>query len=162
SSLTSSLEPPAVLAAVLALARRLITADAYAVWRVRGPAGRWSIDLADGLSEAYRRTVVGRPEPGRPPPPEPIAADDVNEGPALGPGQVDEVRGVMLRQTEHLVRMVDDLLDVSRLLRGKIDLRSAPVDVADAVRRAVETVQPTIDALGHDLAVDLPAEPLPV
>src|SRR4051794_1117819 len=82
--------------------------------------------------------------------------------PDIGPAQVGEVRGLMLRQTEHLVRMVDDLLDVSRLLRDKVELRPATVDVGEAIRRAVETVQPTVDALGHDLAVDLPDAPLPV
>jgi CheY-like chemotaxis protein len=55
---------------------------------------------------------------------------------------------------------VDDLLDVSRITRGKVDLRLEPVDVSAAVARAVETSRPHIDAQGHELLVALPGEPL--
>lgn len=71
--------------------------------------------------------------------------------------QVEEVMG---RQVEHLVRLVDDLLDVSRITRGKIELRKEPIDVALIVRNAVEVSRPTIDANHHDLTVSLPPEPL--
>jgi PAS domain S-box-containing protein len=66
------------------------------------------------------------------------------------------------RQTECLVRLVDDLLDVSRISRGKINLQKQPVDVATIVARAVESSRPLIDARRHALQVTLPDEPLPV
>ncbi len=62
------------------------------------------------------------------------------------------------RQLRQLVRLVDDLLDVSRITRGKITLRKEPVLLDDLVRRAVETVRPAIDARGHAFTVSLPPE----
>jgi PAS domain S-box-containing protein len=73
---------------------------------------------------------------------------------------VDEARDMMERQTHHLVRLVDDLLDVSRIIRGNIELRKEPVDLAMAVTRAVETAHPVIDAHGHQLNVSLPEHPV--
>lgn len=64
------------------------------------------------------------------------------------------------RQVSQMVRLVDDLLDVSRITSGKIRLQLAPVDLADVVARAVETCAPLIDARGHQLHVvgpELPA-----
>ncbi|HKD37398.1 MAG TPA: HAMP domain-containing sensor histidine kinase, partial [Pirellulales bacterium] len=69
---------------------------------------------------------------------------------------------VMERQVQHLVRLVDDLMDVSRVMRGKIELRREKVALADVVARAIETAQPLIDAQRHHLMVELPKEPLPV
>lgn len=71
-----------------------------------------------------------------------------------------QCRDVIGRQIEHLTRLVDDLMDVSRITRGSIKLRREPVDVADIVRRAVETQRPVLDARRHQLTVDLPREPL--
>jgi PAS domain S-box-containing protein len=73
---------------------------------------------------------------------------------------VGRARGVMERQVHHLVRLVDDLLDVSRIMRDKIELRKEPVDLADVVARAVEAARPVIDARGQDLTVRLPPEPV--
>jgi PAS domain S-box-containing protein len=64
------------------------------------------------------------------------------------------------RQVEHLRRLVDDLLDLSRIMQGKIDVRHEPVELATVVARAVETAQPQIDAGGHRLEIDLPPEPV--
>ena len=64
---------------------------------------------------------------------------------------------VIARQVEHLVRLVDDLLDISRITGGKIQLRKETVDVAVAVSRAVETSRPLIDSRRHELSVELPA-----
>jgi signal transduction histidine kinase len=69
---------------------------------------------------------------------------------------------MMGRQVEHLVRLVDDLLEVSRITRGKIELRRAPVLVAGVIRNAVEASRPLIDAVGHTLVVGLPDEPIMV
>jgi signal transduction histidine kinase/ActR/RegA family two-component response regulator len=67
---------------------------------------------------------------------------------------------VIARQVEQMVRLVDDLLDVSRITRGKIQLQSDLVDVAAVVARAVETSRPLIESRKHDLTVELPTEPL--
>jgi PAS domain S-box-containing protein len=66
------------------------------------------------------------------------------------------------RQVENLVRLVDDLLDVSRISRGKINLQKEPVDVATLVARAVEGSRPLIEARRHDLKVALSDEPMRV
>jgi len=73
---------------------------------------------------------------------------------------VGQARDVLERQLQYLVRMVDDLLDVSRIIRGHIELRREAVDVAVAIARAIETAQPTIDAKHHELAVAVPDQPL--
>jgi CheY-like chemotaxis protein len=59
-----------------------------------------------------------------------------------------------------MVRLVDDLMEVSRITRGKIDLRRQRVELAAVVGSAVETTRPLIDAAGHLLTVDLGEEPL--
>jgi signal transduction histidine kinase/CheY-like chemotaxis protein len=79
-----------------------------------------------------------------------------------GPDQPDLnwARDVIDRQVSHLVRLVDDLLDVSRITRGKIRLQMEPVDVASIVERAVETSQPLIDSRRHELIVTVPSKPI--
>jgi PAS domain S-box-containing protein len=72
----------------------------------------------------------------------------------------ERVREIMERQLNQMVRLVDDLLEVSRITRGKIELRRESVDLAAVVRTAIETCQPQLEAAGHRLAVDLPSEPL--
>jgi PAS domain S-box-containing protein len=69
-------------------------------------------------------------------------------------------REVVQRQTEHLCRLVDDLLEVSRISRGKIVLKRRPTDVVDVLQRAVETNRPVIHARRIELSVQSPAEPL--
>ena len=64
------------------------------------------------------------------------------------------------RQVNHLVRLVDDLLEVSRITRGKIELRKEPVDLASIVSGAIETSRPLIEAAGHRLDVSIPSEPV--
>jgi PAS domain S-box-containing protein len=71
---------------------------------------------------------------------------------------VDEVRDMMDRQLKHLVRLVDDLLDVSRLNRNKLNLQKGPVLLSEAIHSAVETVRPAIELAGHKLEVQVPAE----
>ena len=68
--------------------------------------------------------------------------------------------GMMGRQLNHLIRLVDDLLDVSRIIQGKIELRNELTDIAAVMSRAVETAQPVIDARRHRLTVSMPHEPL--
>jgi signal transduction histidine kinase len=63
-------------------------------------------------------------------------------------------RGVIERQLKHMIRLVDDLLDVSRIARGKIVLVSEPVKVADVVNSAVETVQPLLEQKRQQLQIE--------
>jgi signal transduction histidine kinase/ActR/RegA family two-component response regulator len=67
---------------------------------------------------------------------------------------------VMERQLGHLVRLVDDLLDVSRITTGKLELRTDRVDLADILRQAIETAQPEINRKEHTLTVEAPASGL--
>ncbi len=71
-------------------------------------------------------------------------------------------RDVIARQTQHLTRLVDDLLDLSRITRGKVELRLERLDVADILDRALETSQPLIDARRHALTVHRPHAPIQV
>jgi len=71
-----------------------------------------------------------------------------------------EIRDIMDRQVTHLVRLIDDLLDVSRVSRGKIDLRKEHVTVENALQAAIEVSRPLIEAGKHALTVELPPEPL--
>ena len=77
------------------------------------------------------------------------------------PGQetAAEVLEMMRRQVTHLVRLVDDLLDVSRITRGKIELRKERVDLAHVITQAMETSRPLIVASRHTLTVAMPSEP---
>jgi signal transduction histidine kinase/CheY-like chemotaxis protein len=78
----------------------------------------------------------------------------------LKDGDLGWASDVISRQVEQMVRLVDDLLDISRITGGKVQLRKEPIDVASVVSRAVETSRPLIEARGHRLAVELPREPL--
>ena len=62
------------------------------------------------------------------------------------------------RQVRHMARLVDDLLDVSRVTRGKIALRKETIDLAGTVTRAIEAALPTINARSHGLQLSLPGE----
>ncbi|MFC4932881.1 PAS domain S-box protein [Massilia sp. GCM10023247] len=72
------------------------------------------------------------------------------------------VHGMMHRQLGQLIHLVDDLLDIARITRGRIELKKEPVDLRLAVQMAVETSQALVQAGGHLLSVDLPDEPLPL
>jgi PAS domain S-box-containing protein len=69
---------------------------------------------------------------------------------------VERSLGMMERQLGHLVHLIDDLLDVSRISRGKIALKKERVDLAAIVQAAVEGSRPQIDAAGHQLTVAMP------
>lgn len=73
---------------------------------------------------------------------------------------LQQTRDMMERQVQHLVRLVDDLLDVSRVMRGKIELRREHIEMATIVARAVETATPFIEGPGHQLEISLPDESL--
>ncbi len=72
---------------------------------------------------------------------------------------VEEVRGMMERQTIQMVRLVDDLLDLSRIQQDKFNLRIARIDLAEVLRNAIESIRPFIDVAKHTLEISLPPEP---
>jgi signal transduction histidine kinase/CheY-like chemotaxis protein len=77
-----------------------------------------------------------------------------------GRRQADRVVEMVGRQVRQIVRLVDDLMEVSRITRGKIDLRLERVPIAEVVHGAVETSQLAIERAGHQLALALPDEAL--
>ncbi len=74
----------------------------------------------------------------------------------------DRALAIMERQVQQLVRLTDDLLDVSRITRNKIELRRDASDLRTIIRSAVETIEPLSEAAGHVVTVDLPDRPLRV
>lgn len=80
--------------------------------------------------------------------------------PSVGAEAIERVRQMMERQVEHMVRLVDDLLDVSRITRGKIELRRERVDMTALVRSTVEGVEGQVKAKSIDLQLRVPAEPI--
>jgi PAS domain S-box-containing protein len=73
---------------------------------------------------------------------------------------MEKARALMERQVAQMVRLVDDLLDVSRITRGKIDLRRERVDIASIIQQAVETSRPAIESSRQQLTVNLPPQPV--
>jgi PAS domain S-box-containing protein len=69
-------------------------------------------------------------------------------------------REILDRQIEHLTRLVDDLLDVSRITRNRLELRRSRIDLAEVIAGAVESSRPLIEQCGHELTVSLPPEPV--
>ena len=72
------------------------------------------------------------------------------------PDVLERERGILERQVEHLARLVDDLLDVSRIARGMIDLKREVVELASVVATAVEQVSPLLEERGHYLRLSVP------
>ena len=79
-----------------------------------------------------------------------------------GAGGSDELHGVMERQMRHLVRLVDDLLDISRITRDRLELRLELVDLRQVIAAAMETVHPTVAASGQSVNLELPNQALPL
>ncbi|MCE9530554.1 MAG: response regulator [Planctomycetes bacterium] len=79
---------------------------------------------------------------------------------AMTPDTIERCRSMMQRQVSHMVRLIDDLLDISRITRGKIALKMERICLDDAVAVAIEGSQPLIDARNHVLTVRLPDEPI--
>lgn len=82
-----------------------------------------------------------------------MMADEEND-----PVENAEMLEMIERQVHHMVRLVDDLLEVSRITSGKIHLQTSAIKIADVVKHAIETSEPNIDAGRHRLTVDVPAE----
>jgi PAS domain S-box-containing protein len=77
-----------------------------------------------------------------------IAGSDLNA--------IEQSRSMMERQTAQLVRLVDDLMDMSRINRGRIELRREKVELATVIHSAVESSRPLIEQMGHKISVSLP------
>jgi PAS domain S-box-containing protein len=90
------------------------------------------------------------------------AALGLQESLAAGDDTEGRVGETLQRQTRHLSRLVDDLLDVSRITHGKIELRRTPVDLVEVTRRALAAAAPLVESRGTRLAVTLPSEAVPV
>ncbi|MDB5956900.1 PAS domain-containing protein [Ramlibacter sp.] len=78
------------------------------------------------------------------------------------PPAAARTRDMMERQMTHMVRLVDDLLDVSRVSRGKLELRLQALTLDQVVAEAIDTCEPAIRAARHTLAVELPSAPVPL
>jgi PAS domain S-box-containing protein len=90
------------------------------------------------------------------------AALQVLRAAGSGHPDADQAAAMIERQVWTLARLVDDLLDVSRITRGKVRLRKEPVDLAVVVARAVEAARPLLEANRHALEVSLPEGPVPL
>lgn len=69
-------------------------------------------------------------------------------------------RDVIERQVDHLTHLIDDLLDISRITRNKLELRKQPVELTEVINSAVEASRPLIEQYGHELTVVMPSEPV--
>ena len=72
------------------------------------------------------------------------------------PESLERERAIIERQVKNLSRLVDDLLDVSRIARGKVELRREPVELGAVVAQGIETASPLIESRRHRLTVDVP------
>lgn len=76
------------------------------------------------------------------------------------PVLIERARKIMERQVGQMIRLVDDLLDVSRISHGKMELRKKRIELSETLRDAVETSRPLIDSFGHELTLCLPQAPI--
>jgi PAS domain S-box-containing protein len=87
-------------------------------------------------------------------------AAEILTTPGATPDEWAQAQGIMARQFANMTRLLDDLLDVSRFTRGKIELGKEPVALADILRSAAAIAQPGIARRGQEFALSLPAEPV--
>ena len=76
------------------------------------------------------------------------------------PEATEKVRVMMERQLGQMVHLIDDLLDLSRISRGKIDLRRERIELAKAIQQAIETSRPAIEQADHELLIEMPPDPI--
>ncbi len=89
-----------------------------------------------------------------------LHALDVLQREPTDPAAEGQARETIDRQVRHMTRLIDDLLDVSRITRGKIQLRPETIDLATVIHRAVDSTRALIEARGHRLEVALPTAPI--
>ncbi|HKQ08497.1 MAG TPA: ATP-binding protein [Blastocatellia bacterium] len=147
--LLTSLDPEAVLKAVLDLSRRLVPADAYAVWRYRESAGRWEIGCAEGLSETYRQVTIdtlGAIPPSLVPT---ITSQDVEQDPLLA-GRTDLYRAEGIRSLfavplhlygENSGTIAFYFKDPHRFTQAEMRIATALANLASAAMTTAESFQ---------------------
>ena len=131
----------------------------------RGEPGRHRAQADRGRTPG-RRPPEGRvpgdagPRAAQPAGPDPQRrADPQGQGPRR-PGTANGPGACIERQVQQMVRLLDDLLDVSRITRKQLELRKERVELAAVLEAAVETSRPLIEAGSHELTVTLPPEPI--
>jgi signal transduction histidine kinase len=93
----------------------------------------------------------------------PLAAIDyATQLASISPDQAGNATEIIHRQVRHLARLIDDLLDVSRITRGKIELQREPIDAAIIVNRAAGTARPTIDKHKHQFKIEIAPVEMPL
>lgn len=92
-------------------------------------------------------------------PPLRIGLELIRRQSAVAPA-IGQVTEMMVRQLSHLVRLVDDLLDLSRVVQGRIYLNTGLISLESVIHHAVDTSRPLVDLYRHQLEISLPGEPL--
>ncbi len=80
----------------------------------------------------------------------------------LDPPSIRRAADIIVRQSSHMARLIEDLLDVARITRGKVELRRQQIDLRAPIERAVEAARPLLNSRRHDLQVALPSKPIEV
>jgi PAS domain S-box-containing protein len=83
-----------------------------------------------------------------------------NKKPGRTPEQRKQTDEIIERQVTHMSRLLDDLLDVSRITRGALELRRTPTELTSIIGAAIETVRPVLEAKQHNLTLELPPHPV--
>lgn len=83
-----------------------------------------------------------------------------NRKPGRTPEQCRQAEEVIERQVTHMSRLLDDLLDVSRITRGTLELKKTRIELTSVIGAAIETARPILEAKHHNLALDLPTQPV--
>jgi two-component system CheB/CheR fusion protein len=89
-----------------------------------------------------------------------ISALEVVKNPAAPPAIVERAKDIMVHQVRNMARLIDDLLDISRISQGRIQLRKERLDVSALVRQTIEANRQTIDARGQELVLTIPPAPV--
>lgn len=89
-----------------------------------------------------------------------VSAARILQMPGISAPRRDEAQDIISRQAEHMTRLVDELLDVSRIAHGKIELRKQRMLLSEAIISAVEITRPFMESQGHKFTIELPPEPI--
>jgi len=82
------------------------------------------------------------------------------QSPTASPDTIRNAQAIIDRQLSHMIRLVEDLLDVSRISRGKLVIRKEPIEFASVMKSAVDTVRPLLATKNQALSLSLPSEPV--
>jgi len=84
----------------------------------------------------------------------------IMQGPDVAPPTMQWARDVISRQADHMARLIDDLLDVSRIVQGKVVVKPEKLSLTSLVDRSVEATMPKLESRGQELAVEVPQQPV--